>query len=126
MSGDAFERAVERAERRAEDEQRRLDRKRRDWIRQVNRAAFQIHAGTYVAVQILLVAIWALTWRFDHGTAYPWFVYPLLGWGIGLIAHYIVASTIWRQRPEEQPPAEPWPTGVTDRDTHATPTEEPQ
>jgi hypothetical protein len=123
VSGDAFERAVERAERRAEEEQRRLERKRRAWIGQVNRAAFQIHVATYVSVQILLVAIWALTWQFDHGTAYPWFIYPLLGWGIGLIAHYVVARSIWRHA-EGEAALESWPTEGANRATHDTPTQE--
>ncbi len=47
-----------------------------------NRTGFVIHATVYVAVNILLVVIWALTW-----TGFPWFVFPLLGWGIGLAAH---------------------------------------
>lgn len=99
MSGDAFERAVERAERKAEEDQQRLARKRLEWIARMNRTAFQIHASTYTAVQVLLIVIWALTWRFDHGTAYPWFVYPLLGWGIAVIVHYVVARNIWRHLP---------------------------
>jgi hypothetical protein len=38
---------------------------------------------------VLLVATWALT-SYDDGTfGFPWFVFPLLGWGIGLVAHYI-------------------------------------
>lgn len=123
MSDDAFERAVERAERRADEEQRRIDRKRRAWIGQMNRTAFRIHASTYAAVQVLLVAIWALTWQFDHGTAYPWFIYPLLGWGIALIAHYVVASSIWRHHPDTDP--EPWPAEGVNQATRETPTQEP-
>lgn len=47
-----------------------------------NRAGLLIHATVYVAVNILLVVVWALTW-----TRFPWFVFPILGWGIGLAAH---------------------------------------
>ncbi|MBB4856232.1 hypothetical protein HNP40_003648 [Mycobacteroides chelonae] len=103
MSGDAFERAVERAERRAEEEHHRLQRKRLGWVARMNRTAFQIHASTFAAVQVLLIAIWALTWKFDHGTAYPWFIYPLLGWGIAVIVHYVIARNIWLHRTEESP-----------------------
>jgi hypothetical protein len=53
------------------------------------RIGFRIHLGVYVAVQLLLVATWALT-SYDDGTfGHPWFIYPLLGWGIGLVAHYM-------------------------------------
>ena len=40
------------------------------------------HFRTYVGVMALLVVIWALT-----GAGYPWFVWPALGWGIGLVSH---------------------------------------
>ena len=68
---DAFERAVHREE--LADERKSL---------QQNRTGLVIHATVYVAVNIMLVVIWALT-----STEHPWFVYPLLGWGIGLAAH---------------------------------------
>jgi hypothetical protein len=46
------------------------------------RAGLLIHAVVYAAVNVLLIVVNALTW-----SGYPWFVYPLLGWGIGLAAH---------------------------------------
>lgn len=68
---DPFERAVlrEKLEKHAEELQR-------------NRMGLVIHATVYVAVNVLLVVVWALTW-----TKFPWFVFPILGWGIGLAAH---------------------------------------
>ena len=53
--------------------------------------AFGRHATVYVAVNLLLIAIWAITSR-----KYFWPIWPLLGWGVGLGANY------WRaflQRP---------------------------
>jgi hypothetical protein len=48
---------------------------------------FRIHFGVYAAVQVLLFTIWAFT---PHAhEAMPWFLYPLLGWGVGVVAHYI-------------------------------------
>jgi hypothetical protein len=87
---DAFERAAERAE--SEHRQRRSARSQRH-----RRKGFQIHATVFVAVQLLLVATWALQWQLD-GTSYPWFVYPLLGWGVGLAAHYAAVRPISRDR----------------------------
>jgi len=56
------------------------------------RRAFLVHAAIWVAVNMLLVAVWAIT-----GGGHPWFVYPLLGWGVGIVAHgasaYLVADT---------------------------------
>jgi hypothetical protein len=50
--------------------------------RAVGRRDFQEHLRAFVAVQVLLIAIWALT-----GFGYFWPVWPLMGWGIGLLAH---------------------------------------
>ena len=77
---DAFERAAEREE--EEHHRRRRERKARG-----ARAGFRIHLTVYIAVQILLVAIWALQWALG-GPHHPWFLYALLGWGIGVAAHY--------------------------------------
>ncbi len=46
------------------------------------RRAFWLHASIWFAVNTMLVVIWAVT-----GGGHPWFVYPLLGWGVGLAAH---------------------------------------
>ena len=47
------------------------------------------HVRSYVLVMLLLVAIWALT-----GAGYFWPVWPMLGWGIGVLSH---ASAVgWR------------------------------
>ena len=37
---------------------------------------------TYMAVMLLLVAIWALT-----GAGYFWPIWPMLGWGLAVAAH---------------------------------------
>ena len=44
---------------------------------------FGVHATVYVAVNLLLIAVWALT-----GRRYFWPIWPLLGWGVGLGANY--------------------------------------
>ena len=87
MAPDAFERAAERAE----EEYRRH---RREKIDAAHRKGFEIHATVFVAVQLMLVAIWALT-----GAGYPWFLWALMGWGVGLAAHYaVVRDSLRRQR----------------------------
>lgn len=48
----------------------------------LKRRAFYVHAAVYAAVQIALVGIWAMV-----GGGYPWFVFSIIGWGIGLVAH---------------------------------------
>jgi hypothetical protein len=55
----------------------------------LRRRAFYVHLAVYVAVQVMLVGIWALT-----GAGFPWFLFPLLGWGVGLAAHGAVAMLL--------------------------------
>ena len=62
---------------------------------------FERHAMIYVAVNLLLIAIWALT---EPGHAYRrhepetdfWPIWPILGWGFGLAVHY---WTVFRHKP---------------------------
>ena len=44
--------------------------------------SFFTHLAVYIIVNIFLVLIWWFT-----GADFPWFVFPLGGWGIGLIMH---------------------------------------
>jgi hypothetical protein len=60
----------------------------------LRRRIFLLHLSIYVTTNLSLVAIWALT-----GAGYPWFVFPILGWGIGLVAHGVVAYLL--SDPEE-------------------------
>ncbi len=53
---------------------------------------FYGHAVVYVAVNTLLVVIWAVTSR----PGYFWPIWPMLGWGIGLAFH---AWSTFGQRP---------------------------
>jgi hypothetical protein len=43
---------------------------------------FREHLRVYLAVNALLVAIWALT-----GAGYFWPVWPFMGWGIAVVLH---------------------------------------
>jgi hypothetical protein len=45
---------------------------------------FFIHLAIYVVVNIFLAAIWWFT-----GAGFPWFVFPLGGWAIGIIMHFL-------------------------------------
>ena len=44
---------------------------------------FYSHLVIYVIINIFLVLIW---W-FASGGGFPWFIFPLGGWGIGLLFH---------------------------------------
>src|SRR5215831_12809001 len=63
-----------------------------------------IHATVYVAVNVLLITI-----NLSTGTGHLWFQWPLLGWGIGLLAHAVAAFSLagrqgirWQRRRERR------------------------
>jgi hypothetical protein len=54
------------------------------------RRGFKIHAAVYAIVMTGLITLNALLWVFV-GDDFPWAVFPLVGWGIGLTFHYLDA-----------------------------------
>ena len=56
----------------------------RQWaIRRIQaKRALWVHLAVYVAVNALLIVIWAM-----NSGEYFWPVWPLLGWGVGVAAH---------------------------------------
>ena len=53
---------------------------------------FYIHFAVYILVNIMLMIIWAVT-----GAGFPWFVFPLGGWGIGVLFHFLGVFVFSRQ-----------------------------
>ena len=64
----------------SEEELYRLARKRVE-----EKKGFYTHLVVYIGVNILLVIIWA----FPGGRGYPWFLWTLGGWGIGILFHFL-------------------------------------
>ncbi len=50
------------------------------------RRVFILHLSVYVMTNIFLFVVWLMT-----GAGYPWFIFPLGGWAIGLVAHFVAA-----------------------------------
>jgi len=65
----------------SEDELRKKAEKRAE-----ERLGFYIHLGIYAIVNLFLIAIW---WFTGGIGTFPWFIFPLFGWGIGIVAHFI-------------------------------------
>jgi hypothetical protein len=55
---------------------------------------FLIHAITYVVINALIVAVWAFA---DSGGLF-WPIFPILGWGVGLILHGVM---VYKGQPSE-------------------------
>ena len=59
------------------------------------RTSFYIHAAVYVLVNIMLIII-----NLMFAPQFLWFVFPLVGWGIGLTMHYLFAIQFARSETE--------------------------
>jgi len=58
---------------------------------------FFIHFTVYLCVNALLIIIWAVS-----GAGFPWFIFPLGGWGIGVLFHFLGVFVFNKQSGWEQ------------------------
>lgn len=58
------------------------------WELAKRRAGFKKSAISYIVVNLFLIAVWYFTSR---GHVYFWPIWPILGWGIGLVFQYLNA-----------------------------------
>jgi hypothetical protein len=61
------------------------------------RIDFRRHLVVYIIIIGALWVIWAFT-----GQHYPWPMWPMIGWGIGLVFHYIFDYRSARMFSEER------------------------
>ncbi len=47
---------------------------------------FWIHMGIYIAVNAGLFVQW---WIITGGSGFPWVLSTTLGWGVGIVAHFL-------------------------------------
>jgi hypothetical protein len=65
----------------SDEELRRIARKSAE-----EKVGFYMHLSIYLGVNLFLIALWYFT-----GAGFPWFIFPLFGWGIAVAAHYVGA-----------------------------------
>ena len=53
---------------------------------------FYTHFAIYLLVNIILIIVWAAT-----GAGFPWFIFPLGGWGMGILFHFLGVFVFSRQ-----------------------------
>lgn len=67
------------------------DRDPRLWQLAQRRAAFKYHLGTYVIVNAFFWVLWYFKGQHVSEEGWPWPIWPMIGWGIGLLFHYLGA-----------------------------------
>ena len=76
------------------DEFGELSLREREAKRIARRQWFWLHFAVYAVMQIFLFIIWLLS-----SASYPWFIFPLFGWGVLVAAHAVYAFVV--RDPEE-------------------------
>jgi len=76
------------------DEFGELANREREAKRIARRQWFWLHFAVFAMTQVFLVVIWVLS-----SVTYPWYIFPLFGWGIFLAAHAVYAFVV--RAPEE-------------------------
>ena len=59
------------------------------WEMAKERAKFKVHLFTYLLVNLFLWILWFVSTKMFFSTFAYWPVYPMAGWGIGLMFHYL-------------------------------------
>lgn len=76
------------------DEFGELALREREARRIARRQWFWLHLAVFVTIQVFLIVVWALS-----SSDYPWFIFPLFGWGVLVAAHAVYAFIV--RDPEE-------------------------
>ncbi|MGW5263194.1 DUF1707 domain-containing protein [Microbispora sp. NPDC004025] len=61
------------------------------------RLGVRIHAGVYAGVSLLMVVVWLAVGRATDFW-YPWPIWPVLGWGAGVLGHAVPVTLAIRAR----------------------------
>ncbi len=78
------------------------DRDPKLWSIAKRRVGFKRDLAAYLIVHFFLWIIWLLSSLEDYDGGIPWPVWPMLGWGIGLLFQYAEAYRFPKERAEEK------------------------
>jgi len=67
------------------------DKDPRLWHIARRRASFKYHLGVYIVVNIFFWVLWYFAGEHTTDNGSPWPVWPMIGWGIGLLFHFLSA-----------------------------------
>lgn len=61
------------------------------WELAKRRASFKYNLASYIIINAFLWGVWYFSSSREQNTGWPWPIWPTLGWGVGLVFHYIGA-----------------------------------
>ena len=65
------------------------------------RASFKRHLFTYLIMTVFFWVVWYLSGGYDVNS-FPWPVWPMIGWGIGIAFHYVNAYVLPKSNATER------------------------
>ena len=72
------------------------------WQLAQRRASFKAHATVYSIMSVFFWLLWYFTGGARYNSGLPWPVWPMFGWGIGIMFHYISAYVSPRSHATER------------------------
>ena len=75
------------------------------WEIAKKRASFKYHVASYIVFNAFFWVIWAFTGKHgyhDKDYGFPWPVWPMMGWGIGLLFQFLGAYVFHGQNSAEK------------------------
>ncbi len=67
------------------------EREKELWRLAKKRVGFKRHLATYIIINTGLWVLWYFTDYKEESSGLPWPIFPMLGWGIGLIFSFLRA-----------------------------------
>ena len=72
------------------------------WYIAQKRVSFKYHLASYIVVNIFFWILWYFSGTNETQEGWPWPVWPMLGWGIGLFFHYLGAYVFPKENSVER------------------------
>ncbi|MGE5518408.1 MAG: 2TM domain-containing protein [Candidatus Dadabacteria bacterium] len=76
------------------------------WRLAEKRASFKIHLLTYIVINLFLWMLWYFTKGYYNfqwkGSRVPWPIFPMLGWGVGIVFHFLSAYVLPQENSVEK------------------------
>lgn len=67
------------------------DKEQELWKIAKKRVSFKRQLGTYIIINGMFWLLWYFTDHTDENSGVPWPIFPMLGWGIGLLVSFLKA-----------------------------------
>ena len=72
------------------------ERERELWKLAKKRVGFKRHLATYIVINAMFWALWYFTDHNEEEQGVPWPIFPMLGWGIGVVFSFLNAYVLMK------------------------------